>query len=140
MPYSLCEVAFTETTTMQLQTNPAGFVSASSTRGEQAEFTGFENTKFPLRAAVVSKRPRGRPRGPRGFCFSVPGTGARDAVSSAVRLISKCRCLAMMALVFRRIDARHALGHANALFGRRLVHCALAALLAAVLRLKGGAL
>ena len=126
---------------MQQLTKTAGVASASSTREEQPEFPGLENTKFPLRAAVVSKRPRGRPRGPRGFCFSVPGSGALEAARSASRLLDRhARNQAIAALAFRRQNPRHVFGFAHAALGRNCVHCAFAALLAAGLRLKGGAL
>ena len=119
----------------------SGTVQASSTRVEQAQFPGFENTQFPPRAAVVSKRPRGRPKGPRGFYFRPPVRGAVRLLETAHHLHQQARQQATTALWMRRqAGERSHLAHSSALHGRAITHAALACVLAGFLSLRGGVL
>jgi hypothetical protein len=106
-------------------------------------------TLFPLQdftvpgnsATVFHKRPRGRPSGPRGFIFRVPGPHARTAFDCAVDLHSRARRNAVSALVARRSRGeRDAFGHAEAIHGRQTLHFSFACVLAGFLRLRGGVL
>lgn len=113
-------------------------LNGSSTPGTQAEFPIFANS-FPPRAAVVSKRPRGRPKGPRGFIFRVPGSTARTAFDCAVDLHGKARQRATSALVARRSRGdRDAWANLEAIRGRHTLHFAFACALAGFLRIQGG--
>jgi hypothetical protein len=125
----------------QALTKTSRAFGASSTCVEQAQFPGFENTQFPPRAAVVSKRSPGRPKGPRGFVFRVPGHNSRCAFDCAVDLHSRARRNAVSALVARRSRGeRDAFGHAEAIHGRQTLHFSFACVLAGFLRLRGGVL
>ena len=129
-----------ETTNTQQNTTSGKAFTGSSTLGTQAEFPLLAN-QFPPRAAVVSKRPRGRPSGPRGFVFRIWGAGALQALRQAEAYHGYARRASVFALTARRQNGpRDAAGHASAIVGRSTLHFAFACVLAARLRLQGGAL
>lgn len=118
-----------------------GNLRASSTCVEQAQFPGFENLQFPPRAAVVSKRSPGRPRGSRGFVFPLPVRGAVRLLETAQYLHGEARKQSVTALWMRRQHGeRSHLAHSAALHGRAITHAALACVLAGFLSLRGGVL
>jgi hypothetical protein len=99
------------------------------------------NDFTPRTASVFHKRPRGRPKGPRGFVFRVPGFTAWTALECARDLHQRAHKDATGALVSRRSQGqRSAMGNVFALHGRSMAHFAFACALAGVLRARGGVL
>lgn len=125
---------------LQISNSLAGEIRSQN----QVEFPFGLNSSISAKPAssVVSKRSRGRPKGPRGFVFSTYSSGgALACFRRAHAQIEHARTSSATAYTYRRCDGpRSYYARLRAADGRQCVHQALALLLAGCLLTKGGAL